>query len=416
MAEAFPRLALLFAVAPLLWWPTDSFFFAGFPDAIEAMADMRLGATIISILVVVGFVVSERVRRTPLLTGIIAAFSEALLCGWCMGRSGGLDGPFPYYMYIIPLAGFALLTELNVRAWASLGLSVASFGAYFGTRPDALEHPHFGATISFAVFSVAFAVFVGHGIYLLVRTSTVRGLRLRRLTGELEARVLEQTLDLRTLAQRLETLREEERQWMAREIHDELGQQLASLRFAAEYARGRVAQSPTAGLRAIDEIDGLLDRTRETVRRITQYLRPRILDELGPVAAIEWLVSEQARRSGLTSTCDVPTSSLALTSDQGTALFRIVQELLTNVAKHGGAKRLDVRLSVGRDPTNPSGPDGISIEVVNDGRSLPPGSSGRGSGMIGIRERISTFGGSVRWSERPGGGVRAEIFMPMGAA
>lgn len=403
MVDAFPLIALIFVVAPILWWPTDPWVFAEYPRAVEAMTWMRSGACLVAGTLFVTLRWSAWVRQHVMVLGVAGALLVGTVAGASMAHAGDLDGPWVHFLYVVPLVTLGLIADLLPRLLITLGLGLSTVGGYFVAEPRWAEHPLLLATVSYSVFSVLFCTAIGHGVMLLMRTSYIRSLRLTSLAASLEQRVDEKTAELRALARRLEVLREEERKWMAREVHDELGQELAALQFTLSYARGRVEQGAEPGLRALDEVDSVLKRTRETVRRMVRSLRPPVLDERGAVAAVEWLVKDMGERAGLTVHYSCDGDAPTLMGDHATAVFRVAQELVTNAVRHGAGSLLAVRLHLT--------PERLELRVENDGRSLPGGPTG-GTGMIGVRERLAAVGGTVRWRAREGGGVVAVVTLP----
>lgn len=185
--------------------------------------------------------------------------------------------------------------------------------------------------------------------------------------------------DLRALSARMRAVREEERTRISHEIHDELGQRLTALKY--EVVRLEVGD---AGKRVAQQIDELI----RTVRVISWELRPSVLDSLGLVAAIEWQAQDFARRMGVRCSVDLPEDEPRLSAEMATDLFRVFQELLTNVSRHAQASRVDVLLEV----TDAS----IFLEVKDDGRGIRPVDESRPSlGLLGMRERLERWGGRI---------------------
>jgi PAS domain S-box-containing protein len=239
----------------------------------------------------------------------------------------------------------------------------------------------------------------------------------RDITAQNQAQAaLEQSRErLQRLAAGLLVAREEERATIARDIHDDLGQALTALKMDVKWIARRVgdAVSGDAQAQAVEEktqeMSALIDETIATVRRIGTELRPGVLDDLGLTAAVEWQVEEFERRSGIRCTLDVVDTS-ALDRDVATAAFRVLQEALTNVARHSGASRVVVRLAVGGST--------LLLEVRDDGTGITPEKTANAQsiGLAGMRERAQLVGGSLTVSGSPGAGtcVRAEI--PIAAA
>lgn len=215
---------------------------------------------------------------------------------------------------------------------------------------------------------------------------------------------------LRALALRVETAREQERAEVARDIHDVLGQQLTGLKMDVAWVLRRVAQSSQVGSPAVSErLQRILrdtDATIATVQRIATGLRPGVLHDLGLVAALRWQAREFEARSGVSVQLALPDVDPRVDLARATAVFRIFQELLTNVARHAEARRVQVRLAE----------DGgwLVLDVEDDGRGMAdPSAIGPSSlGLLGVRERARAFGGELVISSRPGHGTQARVSVP----
>ena len=151
---------------------------------------------------------------------------------------------------------------------------------------------------------------------------------------------------LRELAHRLQAVREEERRRIAIEIHDELGQALTGFKLQLAWLESRLPDGSRSLRGPVRQMLGQIDRTIETVQRIGAELRPAVLDTLGPLAAFEWQAEEFARRTGIPCTVAAPASWPQIDDARSTALFRVLQEALTNVARHAQASSVRVRVAV----------------------------------------------------------------------
>ena len=154
----------------------------------------------------------------------------------------------------------------------------------------------------------------------------------------------EKNKQLQLLAEHLQKVREEERTSIAREIHDELGQQLTIMKMDVAWLEENLDKENEALQKRTDELKNMLDMTVTTVRRIAYQLRPSILDDMGLVAAIEWQLNEFEKRAGVTTCYEGITSIIPITDNAKTGLFRIVQESLTNVGRYANAKNVKVSL------------------------------------------------------------------------
>jgi len=200
--------------------------------------------------------------------------------------------------------------------------------------------------------------------------------------------------DFRRLSARLESAIEEERRRIAHELHDELGQSLTALKMELSRVAQDHEQVPTlsARLRSVLEMMG---NCVEAVRRISQELRPAILDHLGLGAAVEWHAGEFQKRTGITCDLESELDESDLNREVSMALFRIIQEALTNVARHSGAGRAVIYLS--------RSSDGLAIEIRDDGRGMDLTALGnsRSLGILGMRERAARLGGVFSIESRP---------------
>ena len=210
---------------------------------------------------------------------------------------------------------------------------------------------------------------------------------------------------LAALSGRLEAAREDERTGIARELHDELGQALTALKMDLAWVERRLGSGEAR--EKLQEIKRSTDDIIDSVRRISSELRPGLLDDLGLAAALEWLAEEFERRAGVRCTVQSELGDRKLDRAPSTATFRIVQEALTNVARHASASRVEVRLWLE--------PGRLRLEVRDDGVGLPDHPARRGSlGILGMRERARRLGGvcSVRAAEPRGTLVSLDLPLP----
>lgn len=235
----------------------------------------------------------------------------------------------------------------------------------------------------------------------------------RMLNAELAERSLtEQRLrsseeNLRALAAHLQSVREEERTHIARDIHDELGQALTGLKLEiSQLARAIAHEEPDLVHERTKVLCGAIDRIIVSVRRIASGLRPEVLDEIGLSAAVEWQAREFQRRTGIRCHVEIAHGFSDPDQERATALFRIYQELLTNVARHANATRVNVRLT-----------DAPLLELVIDdnGRGIREDEfrSPRALGFLGMRERVQPFGGSIEVKGSEGKGTKVAVAIPL---
>jgi PAS domain S-box-containing protein len=210
---------------------------------------------------------------------------------------------------------------------------------------------------------------------------------------------------LRKLAARLVSVREDERTRIAREVHDELGQSLTAVKIDLAWLAGRLPRPNAPMLKRIGSTLKLADSIIQSVRRISTELRPGILD-LGLAAAVEWQVQEFQARTGIQCKLRLLTKEV-FGSDGSTALFRILQETLTNVARHAQATRVEVVKQKQRDR--------LVLSIRDNGRGFDqadPALSGA-LGLLGMRERAAMLGGGVNIVSVPGKGTTVTAWVPL---
>lgn len=219
-----------------------------------------------------------------------------------------------------------------------------------------------------------------------------------------------ETDGLRSLSGRLERAREEERSRLARELHDELGQVLTStkldLMWLCEQMRGPGVHPSVPLINKLQSLAGLVELAIAAVQRITTDLKPAVLDHLGLGAALEWEATKFQARTAIRCRAESQLDDQALDPSRGTALFRIVQESLTNVARHAhaGAVCLSLRKVKGR----------IVLAVQDNGRGITEREvqDPRAVGLLGMRERAHLLGGDFRIAGKPGRGTKVTVSIP----
>jgi PAS domain S-box-containing protein len=210
---------------------------------------------------------------------------------------------------------------------------------------------------------------------------------------------------LRNLTAHLLSVREEERTRISREVHDELGQSLTAVKMDLAWLAGRLPEKNGQMLKRIGSTGQLADRMIQSIRRISTELRPAVLD-LGLAAAVEWQVQEFQARSGIQCKVRLLTHEV-FAPDVSTTLFRILQETLTNVARHAKATRVEVVKQKRRDR--------VVLMIRDNGRGFDQAdpSLSKSLGLLGMRERAAILGGQVNISSAPGKGTTVTAWIPL---
>src|SRR5471032_3278840 len=221
----------------------------------------------------------------------------------------------------------------------------------------------------------------------------------------IEHALLESREQLRELSAYMEAIREEERKRIAMEIHDELGQLLTALKMDVSLLKMRLANDSDAA-KKVDDMRELVEKTIWIVRNVASHLRPAALN-FGIVSALEWLAEDFSRRNGMPCQLVVRGGEPTLADAHATAVFRIVQESLTNVSRHAGASRVAVTL-VSTDLA-------LDLRVSDDGQGfdLESEQSGYSYGLLGMSERARLIGGTLQVDSAPGAGTMVSINLPL---
>lgn len=222
----------------------------------------------------------------------------------------------------------------------------------------------------------------------------------------------ESRAQLRELTAHLQTVREQERTRIARELHDQLGQMLTGVKLDAMWLASSLTADQPALVGKVAAMSRLIDETMDAMHRVAVDLRPVMLDDLGLEAAIEWLADEFGKRTGILLELDMEQPDEQ--DDDGvhdaeltTAAFRIVQECLTNITRHAQASRVSVSLKYREEQ--------LMLSIADDGRGMATGNARKRDsfGIVGMRERAHGLGGTLSFTSAPGQGTRVEVALPI---
>jgi signal transduction histidine kinase len=219
---------------------------------------------------------------------------------------------------------------------------------------------------------------------------------------------LEQSREqLRKLTAHLQSVREKERTLIARELHDELGQLLTALNTEAVLLGKKIPPEYQALIERARNMTNLIEITMQTLKRIYMALRPGMLDHLGLTVSIGWQADEFTKRTGIACRGKIDREEMNLDPDLATALFWILQETLTNIARHADATKVNARLKATAKK--------VLLVVKDNGRGITDEQREKphSFGLLGIRERVAYWGGEVRITGEPGKGTTVHVSIPL---
>jgi signal transduction histidine kinase len=211
----------------------------------------------------------------------------------------------------------------------------------------------------------------------------------------------------RALAAHIQSVREDDRTGIAREIHDELGQALTGLKMDLSWLEKRLPGDLMEPAAKIKSMFRLIDDTIHSVRRIASDLRPQVLDDVGLTGAIKWQAREFQARTGIRCKVDLPEEPLVMDQERSTAVFRIFQEAMTNVARHARATRVEIQLRLDAGH--------LLLSVLDNGLGISPTAlrSPKALGLLGVRERALLLGGKVGIEGVDGRGTSIRLSLPL---
>jgi PAS domain S-box-containing protein len=219
-----------------------------------------------------------------------------------------------------------------------------------------------------------------------------------------EEQMREQVARLRALSARLQLVRDEENARVARELHDDLGQGLTALKMELALLKRKL---PEAMAGQATEMMAAVDALVASVRRVSTELRPAVLEDLGLAAAVDWAAKEFEKRSGVATAVTALDGAHAIPRDVSSALFRVLQEALTNVARHAHARHVEVLLD--------AAPGRVQVVVRDDGVGIPDAAiaAPQSIGLLGMRERMASVGGEVAIERPAAGGTVVRASAPL---
>lgn len=401
--------ARLAAVAALLTnlvgWLGDATLL-GDPVIVHHFMLWRGGTSVCLVAILIGLTWWPWARLHPAYFASPIFFACTFWIAWVLGEIGGPATSWPYWLNLIPAVVAGVPATLPQRLALVFGAAACVLIGYHGLHPEFAAGRPFVDALQFLGTTCVLALVTGEGLYGLLallylnqQENKARAARLEEFNRGLEATVDARTAEVRALGEHLRLVRDRERTRIAQELHDELGQQLAGARYALAAASRHAPE-------LLAEPARMLASASDTTRRIVHGLRPLVLEQLGLAAACEWLVRTTAEHAGLAHSLRFEGDPGWLDKERAMAIYRVLQEALTNVVRHAQAARVAVTIEVG--------PHALVLHVDDDGRG--PGEIPRpglgGMGLLGMSERARAYGGEIEFGPGPDGGARVRLRIP----
>ncbi|MEZ4393998.1 MAG: sensor histidine kinase [Polyangiales bacterium] len=401
----FASAVLLFGT--LAWWPLDTVVGPD-PRYVAAFTWLRIRASTVELLALALFLLSPGARRRSLVLAPLMYVLFVVSIGYSLGELGGPDLTWLADAALAALPPVLLPLRLPARVLFTATVAAALLGSFFLPFPANRSITTAPSQVAFLAFATLSSVLAGELATRLTRRAFFHRRELdqanealAQLTRELSSRVAHQTRELRDLAIHLERAQESERRRIARELHDDLGQRLTAMRFTLARVERRVGERDDDLPELLSDLSALVDGASGATRDFVSELRPRVLDDYGLVAAVEWLCERVRASEGLECALTVspgfPDGVARPDPESALCLFRVAQEATTNALKHASASALELSLSLEGEV--------YTVTVRDDGVGFDPEAQAQGFGLLGLRERLRAVDGALTLESRPGHGT-----------
>ncbi|HPQ70562.1 MAG TPA: sensor histidine kinase [bacterium] len=395
------------AVVP---WFTDFLLFDLGSPFFRAMQYFRASILLLSLVVFLILRFSRTLTAHPYYLGLVAFSAIMAIGGRLVAGVGGFDSSFAYAVYTTPMLSVMLFVPYIKRLIAAFAILVSYFVSLFVFAPDQFDLSIVGTPITWSIASAFAAFAAGHVIYLVLRTNFLQRRKLNDLTVNLQDRVAEQTEKIRQLTTAVFNVQEQERNRIAHDLHDELGQMLVRMDMEVQLLKktGDPKKKKAGSFeQGIGSLHALVNRLHNTLDRILGALKPILLENQGFDVAVTSMVDDLVKGRGIKAEVLFETDVDFFSDTANTALFRIVQEGMTNIVKHAEATGTIVKFEEKDDK--------LELSVIDNGKGFDPDEvpAKNRLGLKGIGERVKLMGGELKIESKQNCGTTISIVLPL---
>lgn len=404
-------MAVMLLLVHLVLYATDPYVFARDPVAFAAFRSWRVSCTLFLLTMIASGALVTYQSRTIWKLGYFAAFGTISLTYFWLGKIGGMEGPWFYSSFMIGLFTFFYLVPLGKRIILQIGMYLSFLLPYWLQNLDMVESEYFWPGMVATLFSFAIYVPLGHVLYRLQREHYLRAHIIANQRAALEdhSRILtekldERTRELTTMFEKIRDVRNEERQRLGRDLHDELGQLLTALQSETYHALSSAAPLPEreAALRRIQQ---LLAAVGNASHRVIGMLQGKAISPVTFEQMVQELVDTIEQRTALRIEFVCQLTPEPLSAMTGLSLFRIIQEALTNIERHSQATQAEVVVHAEGGS--------VSLLVKDNGVGMPGAPKEGRHGLEGLCRRVEELGGELHLQHEPGAGVEIAATIPL---
>ncbi len=399
--------AIVLLTQDALLWPTDFLVYPAGSSALVAVQTLRLMVAAVCIISLVGLKFAGAFRRRPVLFTMVMLTISMAGVGWVFGKTVDMRSHLVYEIYSMPIAAILIIVPLGLRILTTTLIVAAYLGAFFTAKPEFFTMHDAGGPVIWLLAAVSGAIVVGHVFYMLLWSNFHKQHLLDRAAAEHNRMLDRQAGDISALVRQLDSIEERERLNFAQEIHDELGQVLAGMRMEVDHLHMLVDNKKTDRIpESFRRLNEFFDSMNDSIHFIIHKLRPGMLEEMGLTATIKSGCATYQKRYGIYCNATISIEEESLSKTQVSNLYRIIQEAVTNVAKHANASMVDLDLyREGEFNVLKIRDDGQGFDTkqVKDGRF----------GLAGMRERTRQMNGTMEIDASEGKGTMIIIKIPI---